>query len=99
VAKGGCIGLEGDPQEPSLVGCDHPEAWKLLAGPPIKKPQKPAPQPEPEAESKPASTASPTAAAGAKQANPCRALSQMACAAKSDVCAWKADKNKCGKAD
>jgi hypothetical protein len=101
VEKGGCLAIEGDQQQPGLVGCDHPDAWKMLAGPPIKKPEKPAPPPAPtpgEAESKPASTASPTTAAqGAKAANPCRALSQMACAAKPDVCAWKPDKQKCGK--
>ena len=101
VEKGGCLTIEGDQQQPGLIGCDHPDAWKLLAGPPIKKPEKPAPPPAAtsgEAESKPASTASPaTAEEGAKTANPCRGLSQMACGAKQNVCAWKPDKQKCGK--
>jgi hypothetical protein len=100
VEKEGCIGLEGDPLRPSLVGCDHPDAWKMVAGPPVKKPEKPAPAPapEPQAEAKPASTASPAAAgSGTKQDNPCRGLAKMACAAKPDVCDWKSDKKRCGK--
>jgi hypothetical protein len=100
VDKDGCIGLDGDPLKPSLVGCDHPDAWKMVAGPPVKKPEKPAPPPtpEPQAEAKPASTASPAAAKpGTKQDNPCRGLAQMACVAKRDICDWKADEKKCGK--
>jgi hypothetical protein len=100
VENGGCIGLEGDPQRPGLVGCDHPDAWKMLAGPQIKKPEKPASpsEPKPEAEAKPATPPSPAGAGQAgKPANPCRNLSEMACAAKPDVCEWKADKNRCGK--
>jgi hypothetical protein len=101
VEKGGCLAIEGDQQVAGVVGCDHPDAWKMLAGPPIKKPAKPAPasatKPD-EAESKPASTSPPaTADQGVKPANPCRNLAEMACAAKPDVCAWKPDKNKCGK--
>src|SRR4026208_2545845 len=101
VEKGGCLTTEGDQQQPGLIGCDHPDAWKLLAGPPIKKPENPPPPPAAtsgEAESKPASTASPaTAEEGAKTANPCRGLSQMACGAKKRVCGGERGKPKGGK--
>jgi hypothetical protein len=100
VDKDGCIGLDGNPLRPSLVGCDHPDAWKMVAGPPVKKPEKAAspPTPEPQAGAKPATTASPTTAkAGTKQDDPCRGLAQMACVAKPDICDWKSDKKKCGK--
>jgi len=100
VDKDGCIGLDGNPLSPSLVGCDRPDAWKMVAGPPVKKPEKAAspPTPEPQAGAKPATTASPTTAkAGTKQDDPCRGLAQMACVAKPDICDWKSDKKKCGK--
>jgi hypothetical protein len=72
----------------------------MVAGPPVKKPEKVAspPTPEPQAGAKPATTASPTTAkAGTKQDDPCRGLAQMACVAKPDICDWTSDKKKCGK--
>jgi len=99
-AGGKCLGIAGDPPAPSLDECDTQDFWKMLAGVPVKKPEKPAPPPPAatKAQSPPASEASPAAADQAsKPANPCRGLDQVGCAAKPDLCAWKPDKTKCGR--
>ena len=90
-AGGKCLGVSGDPPAPSLVDCDSQDSWRMLAGAPVKKPEKPAPPPSP--------TPQAPAAAGpsAKASNPCKGLDQAGCAAKPDLCVWKADKNKCGR--
>src|SRR5262249_19223072 len=75
VDKDGCIGLDGNPLRPSLVGCDHPDAWKMVAGPPVKKPEKAAspPTPEPQAGKNRGTRAPPQKQrAGRKHAVPCR---------------------------
>ena len=100
VAQGKCLGFDGDNKPPTLVTCDHPDAWALLAGPPIKKEQKkPASTPNPVSNSVDSGT-QPAGAPAAPQPqsnNPCRGLDQAACAAKTASCTWKADKNKCGR--
>jgi hypothetical protein len=99
-AGGKCLGIAGDPPSPSLADCDSEDSWKMLAGAPIKKPEKPAPPPPPtpESQSDPANARSPAAADQAsKPANPCRGLDQVGCTAKPNLCAWKPDKNKCGR--
>jgi hypothetical protein len=102
VAQGQCLGLTGDKQ-PALVACDNPDSWILLAGPQIKKPEKPAapaanPTPAPSAaSSQTPPAAAPTSAAQPNAANPCKGLDQLGCTAKSADCAWKPDKNKCGR--
>jgi hypothetical protein len=99
-AGGQCLSLAGNPPSPSLTDCDSLDTWKMLAGAPIKKPAKPAPPPAPttKSQSAPAGDAAPVAAdQAAKPANPCRGLDQVGCAAKPDLCAWKPDKNKCGR--
>jgi hypothetical protein len=89
---GKCLGIAGDPPAPSLADCDSGDSWKMLAGAPVKKPEKPAPPPPPPTPQAPA------AAEGAvKPANPCRGLDQVGCGAKPDLCAWKPDKNRCGR--
>jgi hypothetical protein len=97
---GKCLVVSGDPPSPSLADCDSLDSWKMLAGAPIKKPEKPAPPPAPMTnfKSAPANDAAPVAAdQAAKPANPCRGLDQVGCAAKPDLCAWKPDKTKCGR--
>jgi hypothetical protein len=100
VAQGQCLGLTGDKQ-PALVACDNPDSWILLAGPQIKKPEKPATpaaNPAPSAaKSEMPPAAAPASAAQPNAANPCKGLDQLGCTAKSASCEWKPDKNKCGR--
>lgn len=100
VAQGKCLGLTGDKQ-PALVACDNPDSWILLAGAPIKKPEKPA---SPAAAPAPSAANSQTPAAAVlapaappKPANPCKDLDQPSCTAKSASCEWKPDKTKCAR--
>jgi hypothetical protein len=101
VAQSKCLGLDGDNHAPTLITCDDPGSWTLLAGVPIKKPEKPASpasNPAPDAassEKPPAET--PAAADQSKPANPCKGLDQPGCTAKSASCEWKPDKNKCAR--
>jgi hypothetical protein len=96
VAQGQCLGLTGDKQ-PALVTCDNPDSWILLAGPPIKKPEKPATpaaNPAPSAANTPPAAA-PASAAQPNAAHPCKGLDQPSCTAKSASCEWKPERNKC----
>jgi hypothetical protein len=80
-----------------MVSCDNPDAWSVMSGAPVKKlPKTPAPADE-QATSAAGSAA--TANTSNQVSNPCKTLDQDACAAKADTCAWKADKNKCGRKD
>jgi hypothetical protein len=98
VALGKCLGLDGDKKdELALVSCDNPDSWSVMGALPIKKPAKtPAPPEETDTSSAGSATAD-TSNQGRKGSNPCKDLDQDACAAKADMCAWKADKNKCGR--
>ena len=99
VALGKCLGLGGDSKdEPTLVSCDTPDSWSVLSGTPIKKPAKTVAPPEDAGtSSESAGTSADTSKPGGTGTNPCKNLDQDACAAKTDMCAWKADKNKCGR--
>ncbi len=104
VAQGKCLGLGGDKQDaPVLVSCDNPDSWTVMSGAPIKKPEK---TPAPPADSATNGTGSPPPPASADASkpgpntpNPCKSLDQTACTARSATCAWKTDKNKCGRKD
>jgi hypothetical protein len=95
VSLGRCLGAKND--EVAMVSCDNPDAWSVMSGAPVKKlPKTPAPADE-QATSAAGSAA--TADTSHQVSNPCKNLDQDACAAKADTCAWKADKNKCGRKD
>jgi hypothetical protein len=99
VAEGKCLGLGGDNKDQLiLVSCDAPDSWSVLSGAPIKKPAKTAPPAEDSGTSSASVATSPDVSKPVgKGTNPCKNLDQDACAAKSDMCTWKADKNKCGR--
>lgn len=92
VTQGKCLSLSADNQAPIQVGCDSPDSWTLLAGAPIKKDKPAAPTATP-----PVSPPSVASGSDSKATNPCKGLSPVGCAAKSERCEWKADKNKCGR--
>ncbi len=99
VALGKCLGVDGEKNdEPALVSCDKPNSWSVMSGAPIKKPAKtPAPTEDSATSSAGSGASANTSKPGEKGSNPCKDLDQDACAAKADMCAWKADKNKCGR--
>jgi len=104
VSQGLCLGLDGSKNdELALVSCDTPDSWTVTTGAPIKKPPKTAAQ-TPDVSANPADTAGQQSPANASQpqgkgSGPCKNLDQVACTAKTGVCVWKADKNKCGRPD
>jgi hypothetical protein len=94
-----CLGLDGDKNdEVALVSCDKPDSWSVISGAPVKKPAKTA-TPGDEAATSGIGATQPANKPAAKGTNPCKNLDQDACAAKADTCAWKADKNRCGRKD
>jgi hypothetical protein len=98
--QGKCLGLAGQATAPVLVTCDDPASWVLLAGVPIRKPKPPAPASNPatnptDAPPPPTETSAPPTQL--KPPNPCKGLDQPSCAAKSESCAWKPDKNRCAR--
>ncbi len=105
VAQGKCLGLDGDKNDQlALVSCDTPASWTVMSGAPIKKPAKtPAPATDSGTSAEGSATPPPPTAdaskPGAKGPNPCKNLDQAACTAKSALCMWKAEKNKCGRKD
>jgi hypothetical protein len=104
LSQGKCLGLDGTKDdELALVSCDTPDSWMVTTGAPIKKPAKTA-SPAPEAGTNAAAAGGQQNPANASQpqgkgSNPCKNLDQVACTAKTGICVWKAEKNKCGRPD